>query len=472
MMHRRAISTLCALVAIGAARPIAAENLAPGAARVGRAVALVASPTTGTAFAVSSTAGRTVFLTAAHVVGCASVEACAAITLTVYLNGDLRSPRSGSVIAVGNADRGNDLAAFVVAEGPLPVVELGVSLAAGRSAAVLGYPVATLGALRNRRLEASAATVLSIGTVRADDGTELQGDFETFPGDSGGPIFEPISGRVAGIVHGQAPNGGAYLAVGANAISRFMQRLADAPGAAPRSAVAIASAGAAPPSATVGLDAGVAGAAYARALRLRSADPGAYARELRTAADAGNGVAADDLALAYRSSTLGVGKSRELSEFWAARALELLKPAADRGDGAALYRLSQIAQRGELTPGDPRTFTPEFTEKASLDYLQRAIRAGNADAMFELGRDYHSGYKVSHDVTQARRWYCVAAVNGHSDAAQWLAYLYSQYSDAPWPKDPATSMRWYEIENALRGTAAAQAVVDARALCAKAGVKV
>jgi len=453
-------------------------SVAPGAARVSLALALVtvaadgatgsAAPTrTGTAFAVSTAPGRTVFLTAAHVVGCMSVSACSSTEVTVYLSGELRNPRRGHVIAIDDLDGGRDIAAFVVDEGPLPTVDLGSGLGVGHAAAALGYPGATLGALSDRRIEASATAVLSLGKVRRDDGFALEGDFETFPGDSGGPVFDPLNGSVSGIVHGQAPNAGPYLAVGAAALNHFVKALPEfANSATVRTATPVQAPNPTPRSLT-GTPA--AASMYAAALKVRTSDPGEYARDLRAAADAGNGLAADDLGLAYRSGT-GLSKDQDLANLWIARAVELLKTAAQNSDSAALFRLGQIAERGELLPlGNPLRYSSEYTEKIALDYVSRAAALGNADAMLNLGRDYHSGYLVTRDAKQARYWYCAAAVAGSADAAGWLGFLYSDKSDAPELKDPALSSRWYGIANEI-DSSPATGMSEARTLCRSASL--
>ena len=408
-----------------------AASVAPAYGAVASALAVVAAPTTGTAFAIRSVPGHTLFLTAAHVVGCRPAQPCAADTpVTVYLGGDLRRGRSGRVLKVGHPDRNDDLALFVVDEGPLPVVQLGGDIASGAAVAAVGYPESTLEALRDRHVEAEADAVLSMGTVQRSDGTVLEGTFATHPGDSGGPLFEPASGRVVGLVHGRAPRGGPFLAVGVTAIVAF---------------AASALAGEIPAASIAGAVAESAGndpaALYAYATRIRRSDSGAYVRALRRAAEGGNGFAADDLARAY-SNGEGVDRDQPLWYTWREKALVLLKQMSDAGDGAASYALGRYAESGigvELG-GDGY--------RVAMDYFRRGAERKNCDSIETIAHLYRYGEFFTVDPVQSAQWYRRGAETGCEKAMYELAKIYETGNG--FPKDLQAALRWYD-EDAKHG---------------------
>ena len=427
-----------------------ASPIAPAAGAVANTLAVVAAPTTGTAFAIRSGPGHTVFLTAAHVVGCRGAEPCATNTsVTVYLGGDLRRQRMGRVVKVGHPERTDDLALFVIDEGPLPTVQLGGDVARGAAVAALGYPESTLEALRDRRIEAEADAVLSLGTVQSADGTVLEGNFATHPGDSGGPVFEPVSGRVIGVVHGRAPHDGPYLAVGVKAIAAFTATVlsgdipaASIPGQTTAAAAMTTSAAVSVPTAAIaGPDGNDPAAVYAYAKSVRRADPGAYVRALRRAAEGGNGFAADDLAHAY-SSGEGVDKDRALWYMWRERALVLLKHMSDAGDGAASFALGRYAENniGVELGGDGY--------KVAMDYFRQGAEHKNCDSIETIAYLYRNGNFFTPDAVQAAQWYRRGAETGCEKAMYELGKIYETGNG--FPKNLQAALRWYD-EDAKRG---------------------
>jgi len=75
--------------------------------------------------------------------------------------------------------------------------------------------------------------------------------------------------------------------------------------------------------------------------------------------------------------------------------------------------------------------------------LESAVK-GDADAQFELGKNYETGrIGLPKDLTQAQRWYRAAADQGDPYAEASLAILYNFGKGVP--RDPVEAYMWYEI---------------------------
>lgn len=396
--NRYVTALLSIVLALTVVTRLAAQSVAEGSGRVTLALAIVSEPSLGTAFAIRSTPARTLFLTAAHVVGCRMKAPCeSGGHVTVFLNGDLRKSRAGRVIKMGSAESANDLALFVIDEGELPTVTFADDLAPGRPAATLGYPEDTLEAARDASVEADASPVLAVGTVQRIGGGVIEGSFATRAGDSGGPVFEPNSGKVFGVVHGRGENNGPYIAVGPGSIRAFVGSFltGDLPVAGVGAAIAH---GESVPSSIEPYPQGGDGTSlYEYAKRVRNEDLGSYARALREAAEAGNGFAADDLSYAYRSGA-GVPVDSLLAASWHDRAMNLLSKMAEDGDGQADYVLARYAEDGiGVRLVDDNT-------KVVLHYLLRGALRHNCSSINELSKLYRLGGLIAHDAQKAAEW--------------------------------------------------------------------
>jgi TPR repeat protein len=89
-------------------------------------------------------------------------------------------------------------------------------------------------------------------------------------------------------------------------------------------------------------------------------------------------------------------------------AMPLLRRAADAGDARAQ------ALYGHLLD------ISEFNEQAAL-YYRQAAEQGNVDGQFGLGSLYAAGEGVERDAAAARRWFELAASQGHAGAINTLA---------------------------------------------------
>jgi hypothetical protein len=129
-------------------------------------------------------------------------------------------------------------------------------------------------------------------------------------------------------------------------------------------------------------------------------------------------------------------------------ALNLVQPAAERGDQEAQYFLGFLYDHGRGVRQDDieaarwyRKAADQGNAKAQLQlgimyansqgvqrnyaeaarWYQKAADQGNADAQYNLGILYSNGQSVPQDTTQARAWMQKAAVGGIEEAKKWLA---------------------------------------------------
>ena len=89
-------------------------------------------------------------------------------------------------------------------------------------------------------------------------------------------------------------------------------------------------------------------------------------------------------------------------------AMPLLRRAADAGEPRAQALYGQILD------------ISEFNEQAAA-YYRRAAEQGNADGQFGLGTLYAAGEGVERDPVAARKWFELAAAQGHANAVNTLA---------------------------------------------------
>ncbi len=94
-----------------------------------------------------------------------------------------------------------------------------------------------------------------------------------------------------------------------------------------------------------------------------------------------------------------------------------LEKAAKAGHADAMYRLALMYKNGYGG-------TQDWQQGAS--WLARAVKLGHADAMFMLANAYHDGQGVARDEQQALRLYQAAAEKEQPLAAQMLAQAYAQ----------------------------------------------
>ncbi len=221
--RRRGLAGALCLAMLAAALPAAPvrAELPDAIARLKPSIVLVGyfrstdSPRfrfSGTGFAVGD--GGTV-ATNAHVLQPADVVGDASLVVQVPGGGTTWQARPAKVLEI---DRAHDLALLRIEGAPLPAVALRNSdtVREGQSAAFMGFPI---GGMLGFAPVTHRATVSSIASVSlpAPTGQQLtarlirgarEGNFDIFqldgtayPGNSGGPLFDPANGEVIGVVN-------------------------------------------------------------------------------------------------------------------------------------------------------------------------------------------------------------------------------------------------------------------------------
>jgi TPR repeat protein len=67
---------------------------------------------------------------------------------------------------------------------------------------------------------------------------------------------------------------------------------------------------------------------------------------------------------------------------------------------------------------------------ADIEMAASAVEPADADACFALGMNYSAGAGVAVDLVAAHKWFNIAAMRGHRDAAQLRREIAEQMSDA------------------------------------------
>jgi hypothetical protein len=117
-----------------------------------------------------------------------------------------------------------------------------------------------------------------------------------------------------------------------------------------------------------------------------------------------------------------------------ARAMQLWRPLADRGNPDAQYHVGVLYADGRGVTRDHR--------KALLWY-RNAAEQGNAAAQDALGDMYYLAIGVPQDYAQAANWYRQAAERGYGLAQVSLGILYEQGWGVP--QDPVQAYMWFSL---------------------------
>jgi tetratricopeptide (TPR) repeat protein len=138
-----------------------------------------------------------------------------------------------------------------------------------------------------------------------------------------------------------------------------------------------------------------------------------------------DGVAAGDT-YAMRLAAVGY-LNRELGTYDPAKAVELVRKAADAGEPVAMAQLAYFIRtgRGGLARDDTKV----------LDYLRRSAEAGYTDAQFTLARWVTERYanRETEDPSEGMKWYERAYQRGYSfPALVNLAYAHRFARATPW----------------------------------------
>lgn len=97
-----------------------------------------------------------------------------------------------------------------------------------------------------------------------------------------------------------------------------------------------------------------------------------------------------------------------------ARAMELFRSSAARGDAQAQYHLASLYALGYGPPGEDQ-------DRLAARWYFESAQQGNADAQYALGLLFLSGKGVLRSEEEARKWFARAASRGHGDARRFMS---------------------------------------------------
>lgn len=131
--------------------------------------------------------------------------------------------------------------------------------------------------------------------------------------------------------------------------------------------------------------------------------------------------------------TLEDGMAAYRSEDYA-KAVELWRPLAEKGDAVAQYRLGTMYAEGKGVGQNDAT---------AMLWFQRAAEQGIAPAQYNVGASYAAGLGVSKDDAEAAKWFRRAAGQGMAFAQLNLGLLYAAGRGVP--QDNVEAMTWLQL---------------------------
>ena len=113
-------------------------------------------------------------------------------------------------------------------------------------------------------------------------------------------------------------------------------------------------------------------------------------------------------------------------------ALRELRPAAERGDAEAQYRLGRMYEFGRGVPVD---------KAQAMTWFRKSVAEGNDSAQLELGVIYATGDGVAQDDVQAVAWFRKAAMQGNATAQVDLGLMYAKGAGVR--RDDVHAIAWF-----------------------------
>ena len=117
-----------------------------------------------------------------------------------------------------------------------------------------------------------------------------------------------------------------------------------------------------------------------------------------------------------------------------AKALELWRPLADKGDAAAQYQIATLYAEGKGV---------EQSDATAAAWYQKAAEQGHAEAQYNLAVSYAEGLGVKQDDAAAVKWFRRAAEQGMAYAQLNLGILYATKRVSP--PDDVEAVKWLEL---------------------------
>lgn len=117
-----------------------------------------------------------------------------------------------------------------------------------------------------------------------------------------------------------------------------------------------------------------------------------------------------------------------------AKAADLWRPLAEKGDAAAQYFLGSLYEDGKGV---------EQNDATAFIWFRRAAEQGNAAAQYNVGASYAVGAGVEKSDTDAAKWFQRAANQGMPFAQLNLGLLYAAGQGVP--QDNVEAFKWLEL---------------------------
>jgi hypothetical protein len=117
-----------------------------------------------------------------------------------------------------------------------------------------------------------------------------------------------------------------------------------------------------------------------------------------------------------------------------AKAAELVRPLAEKGDADAQYFLGTLYIEGTGV---------EQNDATAFLWFQRSANQGNAAAQYNLGASYATGAGVGKSDVEAAKWFRRAADQGMPFAQLNLGLLYAAGNGVP--QDSVEAFKWLEL---------------------------
>jgi TPR repeat protein len=364
----------------------------------------------GTGFCIASDASSSQFLTDAHVVA----KPSSAQPLQFVVLFPSSQAAASATLVRSSADV--DLAIVSVPVGNTPALRVSPTMPQETERiAVGGYPYVEgrFGGLMGKAQQLGQAPDLHpsvhLGDVSDIHGTFIEFDGTVDHGNSGGPLFDPTSGVVYGVVEGYVP-GAPVDPSGSQAVSSAYANLAMS-----RQTVADFLNGSGNPN---GENTATAGTAIVKT--------SAGAQPFEIAAANGDAESENTLGLMYRDGTNGLQRDY-------AKAVRYFRLAAGQGDTNGASNLAVAYLFGHGVPKDVAQ---------ALHYFQLAAAKGNTSAQAGLGFMYEFGDGVAVDTAQALQYYQRSANGGNGYGQAGLGWLYETGTGVT--SDYSTALQYFE----------------------------
>ncbi len=120
------------------------------------------------------------------------------------------------------------------------------------------------------------------------------------------------------------------------------------------------------------------------------------------------------------------------------KALEILKPLAEKGDTRAQHTLGNMYFYGKGVSRDG---------KEAIKWFRKTADQGNADVQIFLGMRYYLGEGIPQDYIEAAKWFRIAAEQGFATAQFHLGLMYTNGQGVL--QDNVQAHKWFNLSASL-----------------------